>query len=92
MPTGNHNNNYNNNSQANTANTNTMTLTKRSVRQIESCNVCEPPRDFADPQATTQKFPQQCDKGHDKNNSSTKGPVTDDGSRESSLAHFGEWQ
>ncbi|XP_018802320.1 PREDICTED: uncharacterized protein LOC108977198 isoform X3 [Bactrocera latifrons] len=91
MQTGNNNNNYNNNTPANTANTNTMTLTRRRVRQIESSNACEPPRDFADQQATTQKFPQQSNESHDKDNGATKEalPAADDGNRESSLAHFG---
>ncbi|XP_028897629.1 protein javelin [Zeugodacus cucurbitae] len=90
MHTGTNNNyNNNNNSQANTANTDTMTLTRRRVRQIESCNACEPPRDCGNQQAVTQKFPQQSDESHDKNKSNIKGAAAGDGSRESSLAHFG---
>ncbi|XP_053955069.1 protein javelin [Anastrepha ludens] len=77
----------NGNIQVNAASTNTMTLTRRRVRQIESCNACEPPQDCAHQQPTTHKFPQQ----HDKHNDKKKGnsaEVTDD-NRESSLGHFG---
>lgn len=91
MYTGN-NINYNSNSQANTENTNTMTLTRRRVRQIESCNACDPPKDFANQQATTQNFPQQSDESHDKNKNNTKGAAVNDDNSENSLAHFGEWQ